>query len=72
MTLIITLLLVFAFLFAARWAFMRQLRNWRDNANFRTVRGQATIKQCNYWLDIFNGYGIFKPRAKTANTDRGN
>lgn len=58
--LVILGLLVF---WAALYFYKKRLTDLRDDSDFTTVRGQATIKACNKKLDFINGYGIFKRRT---------
>lgn len=71
-TIFIIIGILFVVFFAAIKLRKRQLRKWRDEADFNTVRGQATIKACNQELDFINGYtfiniirGIFNQRKNT-------
>ena len=59
--------LLAVFLLAVK-LYKRRLINWRDNADFTTVQGQALIKACNRKLDFLNGYGTIKRYPKRGDT----
>jgi len=61
------LLGIFIF-FLAVYLYKRRLTDWRDNADFTTVQGQALIKACNRKLDFINGYRIFNRRTKRGHS----